>query len=234
VPPPPPFAAPGEVVYGLDNVPLELPLARVGSRVLAAFLDYLLFAAVAVAWVLAALAVAAVADVGGGWAAAVVVLGLFLLEYGFFVGQEVAFGGQTLGKRAFSLRVVAADGSAAGTAALVVRNLVRVIDVLVGVPVMALDPLARRLGDRLGGTLVVHHRPRQPEVMLRRLPAGWGAEEARLVEAFLLRAGQLAAGDRALLAGRLARWVDRERPGFLPPGREAEVRLAAGFAAELV
>jgi len=31
-----------ETVLGLDNVPLDLPVAGVGPRVLAAFLDYLL------------------------------------------------------------------------------------------------------------------------------------------------------------------------------------------------
>ena len=37
-------------VLALDNVPVELPLARVGSRVLAGVLDYLLLAVVATAW----------------------------------------------------------------------------------------------------------------------------------------------------------------------------------------
>ena len=39
-----------ETVLGLDNVPLDLPLAGVGSRVLAAFLDYLLQFVVQIVW----------------------------------------------------------------------------------------------------------------------------------------------------------------------------------------
>ena len=40
-----------ETVLGLDNIPLEFPLAGVGSRVLAAFVDFLLQFVVQIVWV---------------------------------------------------------------------------------------------------------------------------------------------------------------------------------------
>src|SRR4029079_14541688 len=80
-----------------------------------------------------------------GWGIGIWLLGRFALEYGYFAVQEVVFDGRTFGKRVFGLRVVARDGAAAGNAALLVRNIVRLIDLLVRVLLMALRPLSRRL-----------------------------------------------------------------------------------------
>jgi uncharacterized RDD family membrane protein YckC len=225
--------ADASTVLSLDNVPVELPVARVGSRVLAALVDYLLLTLVTIAWAVGAIALAGALELQPGWGIALVLVGMFVLDYLYFAVQEIAFDGRTLGKRVFGLRVVARDGAAAGAGALLVRNLVRTVDVLVGVVVMGLDPLARRIGDRLAGTLVVHQRPAAAEIVLTRLPAGWGAAEARLVESFLRRAPELEPASRVLLARRLERWVDDRAPGFLPPGDPDEplLRLWQGFTA---
>jgi uncharacterized RDD family membrane protein YckC len=218
-------------VLSLDNVPVELPVARVGSRVLAGVIDYVLLTLLMVAWVVGAVALGASLGLRAGWAMAGVLLGIFALDYGYFALQEVLLSGQTLGKRLLRLRVVSRDGSAAGSGALLVRNLVRLLDVLVGVLLMAIDPLARRLGDRLAGTLVVHQQVAGNELMLARLPTGWGGEEARLVESLLRRAPELEPMARERLARRLERWVDERAPGFLPgsPGSDALARLWQGF-----
>jgi uncharacterized RDD family membrane protein YckC len=218
-------------VLSLDNVPVELPVARVGSRVLAGIVDYVLLTVLLIAWVFGALALVGALGLRAGWGIAAVLAGLFLIDYGYFAIQEIATSGQTLGKRLFGLRVVAHDGAAAGPGALLVRNLVRALDVAIGVVLMALDPLARRLGDRLAGTLVVHQRHAAEELVVARLPAGWGAHEARVVESFLRRAGELEPTVREQLAGRLERWVDERAPGFLPgaPGGDPVVRLWRGF-----
>jgi uncharacterized RDD family membrane protein YckC len=218
-------------VLSLDNVPVELPVARVGSRVLAGVVDYLLLTLLMLGWLFGGIALSAALELRPGWGIAAIVVGLFLLDYGYFALQEVLGQGRTLGKRLFGLRVVARDGSAASAGALLVRNLVRVLDLAVGVVVMAIDPLARRLGDRLAGTLVVHQRRSGGEVVLARLPQGWGAEEARLVESLLRRAPELEPGARAQLAGRMERWVDQRAPGFLPgaPGGDPLTRLWQGF-----
>ena len=106
------------------------------------------------------------------------------------------------------------------------------IAVAVGVVLMALDPLARRLGDRLAGTLVVHQRAgAAEELVVARLPPGWGAQEVRVVESFLRRAGELEPYARHDLARKLERWVDQRAPGFLPgvPGPDPVGRLWRGF-----
>ncbi len=218
-------------VLTLDNVPVELPVARVGSRVLAALVDYLLLLVILVGWSFGILALAEGLRLRSGWGIGVWVLGAFALDYGYFALQEILFDGRTLGKRLFGLQVVARDGAAAGNGALLIRNLVRTLDLLFGVLLMAIDPLSRRLGDRLAGTLVVHQRPAAAELVLARLPAGWGANEARLVEAFLRRAPQLEPAARQQLASRFERWVDERAPGFLPgpPAGDPLPRLWRGF-----
>jgi len=86
---------------------------------------------------------------------------LFLLTWGYAVACEVWWGGQTVGKRALGLRVMRADGTPVTWLPSVVRNLLRVVDMLPGVYGVGLasvlaDSQARRLGDIVAGTLVVH------------------------------------------------------------------------------
>ena len=220
-------------VLSLDNVPVELPVARVGSRVLAAFVDYVVLTVLLIAWAAGIIAFSASVSLRPGWGIAILLAGMFLLDYGYFAVQEIALGGQTLGKKLFGLRVVARDGAAAGAGALLVRNLVRMIDVAVGVILMAIDPLARRLGDRMAGTLVVHQQRAgaAEELVVARLPAGWGPQEVRVVESFLRRAGELEPDARHDLGRKLERWVDERAPGFLPgvPGPDPVARLWRGF-----
>jgi len=148
-----------------------------------------------------------------GWGVAAAVAGIFLIEWGYFAALEMASGGRTLGKMALGLRVVSAEGAQAGAGSLLLRNLLRDLDYLCGVPLMALDPLARRIGDRLAGTVVVHERPRAAAPRLGRVPAGWGAREVTVTERFL--AGEKALADASLrlaLARQLLDRIGRDAP----------------------
>lgn len=178
-----------ESILGLDNIRLDLPVASVGSRTLAAFLDYLIVAVLLALW--GALSILVLTFLSSTWGPVVLVVGIFLLDWGYFAGFEIATGGRTPGKMALRLRVVTAEGGSAGAGALLIRNLVRSLDLVFGVPLMAVDPLSRRLGDRLAGTLVVHDRGREAAPVLGRVPPGWSPRELAVVEAFLLRARSL-------------------------------------------
>ena len=219
-----------QTVLAVDNVPLELPIARVGSRVLAAVLDYLLLTAIGVAAGLAGVAIGIGLSLRPGWIFGLILIGWFLLEHGYFMGSEILLGGQTPGKKVFRLQVVAADGSRAAASALVVRNVLRTLDLFVGVILMALDPLARRVGDRLGGTRVVHRsRLRAPSETLA-FPSDWRPEEIRLVESFFTRVDELDPAPRGRVARRLERFVESRAPGLLPAtAGEPTERLRAAF-----
>jgi uncharacterized RDD family membrane protein YckC len=201
-------------VLALDNVPLELPIAGAGSRALAAFLDYLLVGVLILAWGAACLAGAFAGPRAGWWMLGLFVIGFFLIEYGYFAGVEVARQGQTFGKWALGLRVVARDGGRAGNAALLIRNAVRTVDLLVGIPLMASDPLARRLGDRLAGTLVLHTHAPARQVVLGRVPQGWNAEEAAVLESFLRRAPELELPRAERLAHQLIDCITHDDPAL--------------------
>ncbi|HET9212915.1 MAG TPA: RDD family protein [Thermoanaerobaculia bacterium] len=203
-----------ESILGLDNIRLDLPIAGIGSRSLAAFLDYLVVMALAFAWVVLVAFLAT--QLTPAWAPALLIAGWFLLEWGYFAGMEVATGGRTLGKMAVKLRVVTAEGGTPGAGALLARNLVRSLDLIFGLPLMVLDPLSRRLGDRLGGTVVVHDRPPEAAPLLGRVPPGWGPRELALVEAFLARAGGM--DDMAAtweMADRILDRLRRDAPELL-------------------
>jgi len=188
-----------ESILGLDNIRLDLPVAGLGSRSLAAFLDYIGLGIVAAAWIVGSLVLAQMVAIG--WTVVLVVAGLFVIDWGYFALQEILGGGRTLGKRLLKLRVVTAEGGTPAVGSLLIRNLVRSLDLLCGPLLMAIDPLSRRLGDRLAGTLVVHDRERERSPVLGRVPPGWGARELAVVEAFLARARTL--GDPAV-AGEMA------------------------------
>jgi uncharacterized RDD family membrane protein YckC len=205
-----------ESILGLDNIRLALPIAGLGSRTLAAFLDYLCLSVLLLVWSLTCAFL--LIPVMHAWSVVLLLFGLFLLEWGYFAGFEIATGGRTLGKMALKLRVVSAVGASPGVAALLLRNLLRDVDLIVGLPLIALDPLSRRVGDRVAGTLVVHERRSadQPWTTLGRTPQGWGAREVGVAEAFLARARELPdAAARDDMARRLLARVESDAPELL-------------------
>ena len=200
-------------VLGLDNIPLELPVAGAGSRALAAMLDYLIVGILVILWGFVCMGLGIGAHLGW-WALALFFLGFFVIEYGYFAGVEIAREGQTFGKWALGLRVVTRDGARPGTAALLLRNAVRSVDLVVGVPLMATEALARRLGDRLAGTLVIHTHSAARETVARRTPSGWDAQDAAVLEMFLRRAHEMEAGRAERLAGQLLETIQADDPEF--------------------
>lgn len=191
-----------------------MPIAGVGSRALAAFLDGTFQFAIQIVWLIVWFA-AGLATRLGTWGPVLYVAGAFAVDSAYFAGSEIAMRGRTLGKKIIGLRVVTRGGGTASTGALLTRNLIRVVDVIVGVPLMAIDPLARRLGDRLAGTVVVHDRAGRPEPLLRRIPRGWQGEDVALVESLLRRAKDLEPARAEGMAARVIARLEREEPEFL-------------------
>ena len=224
-----------EAILGLDNVRLELPIAGAGSRVLAGVIDYLVVGVLSALLVIGAVAVGIFTG-GHWWVVALILVGLFAIDYGYFAGMELATGGRTLGKMALDLMVLDRKGGRAAPAAFLIRNCVRMADMLIGVPMMAADPLARRLGDRLAGTVVVHGRAAEvANVVLRRMPRGWSGQNVALLEDFLRRSPDLEGWRAEQIARRLLAAIERDDPEMLagiPPGPEAVERLRRAVQAD--
>ncbi|WP_276257937.1 RDD family protein [Haloglomus litoreum] len=98
------------------------------------------------------------ANLEGGPAAAALALWLGL-AVGYHTVCEWRFGG-TIGKRLVRIRVESTDGSPLSLGASLLRNLARLVDWLpfgyaLGIVVVLSSDEPQRLGDRLGGTVVV-------------------------------------------------------------------------------
>ncbi|GAB3782368.1 RDD family protein [Dyella agri] len=126
---------------------------------------------------------------------------MFALLWAYWVICELWLDGQSLGKRAMGLRVVNLDGTPVTWLPSVTRNLLRVVDALPGVYGVGLastlvDPCARRLGDIVAGTMVVHTKEPSigqlvPSAPARPLPVPLAPEEQAALVDFAERAGQL-------------------------------------------
>jgi uncharacterized RDD family membrane protein YckC len=125
----------------------------------------------------------------------------------FFLFEAVR--GQTIGKRLQGLRVQSARGGQAGTTAIAARTLLRLIDGLAFYLLGALIAILtgsrrRRLGDWVGGTVVVHEedavddaRP-LPRWRLLAYPLAWTA--AALIAIFALGIDTAGAADEQAIA----------------------------------
>lgn len=224
-------------IRGLDNIALDLQPAGVGSRILAALVDYLLLTLIAVAVLLVAGISLAALEIPGGWIVALLLVAAFALNWGYFIVAEISGDGRSPGKRLARLRVVGRLGGTAPLRALVIRNLLRDVDLLVGAPLIFTDPLCRRLGDRLAGTLVVHEEPETSRLELGRIPPAWGAAEVAVIEALLARADELEPARAERLMRRALTLVERDAPELLdasePAARTAE-RLRRALAVRRV
>ena len=222
------------VIETPERVELHYVLANVGNRFLAAAIDHLIqaFAIVIVVVIAGAVSDWRLFSSMNVWAAALTVLAIFAIYWGYFVAFETLWSGQTPGKRIMRLRVVREDGRPVRFFEVFVRNLLRVaIDFqpvpsyAVGVVSIIFSARSKRVGDFVAGTVVVKERateaPSLNEIMKvseieqhrfeRAEPAPFAADtrqlseqELRAVQTFLKRRFELTEQNRTALAMRIA------------------------------
>lgn len=96
----------------------------------------------------------------GGLLIALFVLAQFIVETGYFIFWEMVTNGRSPGKMLAGLRVVRRDGLPIDLKSSVLRNVLRIVDILpenyvVGLVSMLLSPSGERLGDHVAGTIVI-------------------------------------------------------------------------------
>lgn len=151
-----------------EGITLSLRTAGPMPRSLAWVIDVAL--RLAIFWLLAIIA-AFLGDAGQG----VLLIGLFVLMWGYPILFEVLRDGQTPGKRALGLKVVHRNGTPIGWLASIVRNLLRTVDILpfgygFGLLSTLIDRDSRRIGDLVAGTLVVYVDAEQPHAPAPSVP----------------------------------------------------------------
>lgn len=160
------------VVATPELVAFDYQVAGLATRGLAQLIDFLIVVTLWIGLVIAAAFIGAVVqDVTV--LLLIYAIGTFVLLFGYFWAFETFWSGQTLGKRAFRLRVVGDHGEPVTFTQSAIRNLVRLIDFLpswygIGLVVLFVNGKGKRLGDLAAGTLVVKDSDR---ISLRQLSA---------------------------------------------------------------
>jgi uncharacterized RDD family membrane protein YckC len=209
-----------QVVTG-EAVAVELRLAGVGSRGVAALIDIVI---VTVAELLLFVLILAIGP-GSNLSTllTVVIVTEVLVAVGYPVLMETLWRGRTLGKAIMGLRVVRDDGGPIRFRHALVRGLVGVVlekpgitDGLLALCCMAIGARNKRAGDLLAGTIVLQERvPSRLEAPIVMPPplAGWAASLdlsgiddalALRMRQFLGRASQFTPDARATLEHQLA------------------------------
>jgi len=215
-----------------ESIAFYYELAGIGSRFLALAVDTIIqgFAGLAIV-ILGGLAAPRAAEVArvlhlsqkniASTVVAIVVALVFMLLYGYFIAFEQLWNGQTPGKRALGIRVVADGGYPVTFLDSVIRNLVRIPESLtfysLSVASMLLSAQNKRLGDFAAGTIVVRDRAFEmpdPATWLRPTPGaaaagntafgGLNSDELALVDRYVARRTVLEPHAAQLAATKIA------------------------------
>jgi uncharacterized RDD family membrane protein YckC len=140
-----------------EGIVFSLPLAGPITRLLAYAID---FAAVLVANRILQVAASFLSIFGADFSVAFEILAFFVMQIGYGIACEWYWRGQTIGKKLFRLRVMDAQGLRLQFSQIVLRNLLRFVDMLPGFYLVGglaclLSRRAQRLGDLAANTIVV-------------------------------------------------------------------------------
>ena len=233
-----------------ELVSVTYTIAGVGSRARASIIDHLLILLVVLVGFIGLAVVGLVrvaADALGPWSTAILLLALSLGYWGYFVVFEALWDGQTPGKRMTNLRVVREGGYSVTFGASAARNLLRLVDAqpgityAVGVIAVTFSKQGKRLGDIVGGTLVVQEaigripdasvarpvRPSTEAAMAAALHSALTDPEFALLDGFIQRHRELDETRRAAFVTQLSsRFAEplRDVPGASPTARLIHLR----------
>ncbi|NQE33209.1 RDD family protein [Microcoleus asticus] len=151
-----------------ESVELEFTLAGIGNRAYALLIDYIILGLILILFLIGvvifnSLFLETIAKLLGStnglelWLIAVQALIGFFIYVGYFVFFETAWSGQTPGKRYVKIRVIRDDGRPVRLPQSTLRALLRPFDDLffIGVFLIVFNQREKRLGDLVGGTLVI-------------------------------------------------------------------------------
>src|SRR5690625_3540660 len=149
-----------------EFVSLQFRLAGLGSRAAAMIIDQVILTLANTGLILLLILMTS-SDIWQimehGWMVAAWLIALFALNWGYFFVSEYFFNGKTIGKNIIGIRVIQENGHSITVLSAIIRNLLRVIDVLpsgyfIGIILVFLHSKHKRLGDMAAGTVVVYER----------------------------------------------------------------------------
>lgn len=222
-------------IRSITGVDVELPVAGPGGRSFAFIIDWHIRTLLALAWyVVGTLALLGSLDLEAAGVSRhgyvfVVVLPATAIYFLYHPVLELAMQGRTPGKRMAGVRIVTSAGAVPGAGAILVRNVLRLVDSLPGVYAVGLAATvfsrqSVRIGDMAAGTLLIYEDDGAGDTFERLKSdaiARVGLSNVQLVEEVLDRWAELDSAKRVDLGRRLL-----ERLGEPEPRSEAAVEAA--------
>jgi len=196
----------------VDGMELRLDVAELGSRSYAFILDWHFRLVLSLVWLFGAWVLmtdaggqtirSVTSDDGSHWGAYLFFLPATLIYVFYHPVLEIVMRGRTPGKRMAGIRLVTANGQPPGVAAIIVRNLFRLVDSLpvfyvVGCVACIATKKQIRIGDMAAGTLMVYEEKAGEDAL----------DRARN----LVSNTELAPSDQALLLDIVDRWKTLDR-----------------------
>lgn len=136
-----------------QNVVIDYPVASLGDRILAYFIDALII----IAYFIVCVILIGFAEIGS---VAIIISLITIPVFLYHLMFEIFMNGQSPGKRQMNIKVVRLDGTPATIGNYVIRWLMRIIDIdilsgAMAMVVIAINGKGQRLGDIAAGTTVV-------------------------------------------------------------------------------
>lgn len=136
-----------------QNVVIDYPVASLGDRILAYFIDALII----IAYFIVCVILIGFAEIGS---VAIIISLITIPVFLYHLMFEIFMNGQSPGKRQMNIKVVRLDGTPATIGNYVIRWLMRIIEIdilsgAIAMVVIAINGKGQRLGDIAAGTTVV-------------------------------------------------------------------------------
>lgn len=212
-----------------ERVELNFPIAGLGSRFYAIFVDQCIIIALIFVLSFVEALIAGLLSQDSyleSLSTSAFLIITAALNLGYFIFFEYLWNGQTPGKRHVKIRVMRKGGLPVNFASAVIRNLMRPVDIMlfsiaVGFLVLFLSKQSQRPGDYAAGTIVVRDRnitlsdldiylrkPQQEKIVapvpLDNRFSRLDDKDVHLIDQFLTRRGELGLDQRQELAKRIA------------------------------
>ncbi|MCL1844787.1 MAG: RDD family protein [Defluviitaleaceae bacterium] len=208
-----------------SNIEIEYRLAGAGSRIAAFIIDFTLQYTIIIIFTLTVLLGIDYRILSNsqpsGVALGVTLVFWFVMHVGYFIFCEMAFNGQSVGKKVFSLRVIRDNGMPLGFGQSLVRGLLRTsVDMMyVGLFAVVFSKHHKRLGDMAAGTIVISEHREEFDSRIYESqhwpdflpdPFSLTPEERRISEEWLARRDEMPDGGEAS-GEMLLEYLGRER-----------------------
>ncbi len=163
-------------IQSITGVDVELPIAGPGGRSYAFVIDWHIRLLLTLAWyvvgTLALFGTVAVADLELSSSSFIfaVALPAAAIYFLYHPVLEILMQGRTPGKRFAGLRIVTREGESPGVGAILLRNVLRLVDSLpamyaVGLTACVMTSQSVRIGDMAAGTLLIYDEDSDPAAL---------------------------------------------------------------------